>query len=163
VRDQAVVERHDVVAGGPPQPGPSVGDCEPEGGAEAPRVERGAGAHDRLLPAPVAPQRVGDEVDLRVHLRRVPEGGEIAPAAAVGHVRAPGLDPVGRGLDDPHDRAAIGAVTAVDRHLDHLAGQGAVDQHDPTVVPSRQRRAACHQPLGPHEIRHPREARATHR
>ena len=64
------------------------------------------------------------------------ERGEVAAAAAVGDVGAAGRDAVGRRLDDPHDRAPVGAVAPADRDLDELAGQGVVDQHDLPVAPS---------------------------
>ena len=84
--------------------------------------------------------------------RRAPSGGEVTPTAAVGDVRAAGVDAVGRRLDDAHDRAPVGAVTPADHHLDQLAGQGVVDQHDPPVVPPGQGRPAGDQPLGPHDL-----------
>ena len=152
MRDQAVRQLDDLVARRSAQAEAPAGHRQPERGAEAPRVEGRTGAHHGVLPPTEAPERIGHELELRRQLGVVREGGEVAPAAAVGDVGAAGRDAVGRRLDDPHHRAPVGTVASADLHLDQLAGQGVVDQHDPPVVPPGQGRPAGDQAFGPHEL-----------
>ena len=151
VRDRAAVEGDDRVARRAAQSGAPVGDREPERGAESPRIERGALTHDRTVPSPEPAERVGHQCDLGGDLGRGWEGGQIASATAVRDVGAHRRDPIGRRFDHAHDRALLGAVTGRQGHRDQLAGEGALDEHDPAVVATGQGAPAGDQALGPHD------------
>ena len=145
---EAVLDRDDLVALGPPQPGHAVDHGQAQRGAEAPRRERRTGGDDRVVDAPEAPQGVGDEVDLGPHLGAGLEGLEVAAAAAVGHVRAAGPDAVGRGPQPaPHD-APEGPLAVDQLDLDLLTREGARHQHDPTVGMAGQGVAAGDETIG---------------
>ena len=147
--DEAVLDRDDLVALGPTQPGPTVDHGEAQRGAEAPRRERRAGGDDRVVDATQAAERVGHEVDLGPHLGAGLEGLEVAAPTAVGHVRAAGPDAVGRGPQPaPHRHRGGRPCGGLQLDLDLLAREGAGDQHDPAVGMAGQGVAAGDEAVG---------------
>ena len=86
----------DLVALGPPQAGPTVGDRQPQRGAEPPRRQRRTRTQVGLGDVSEAAERVGDQIDLGPHLGAGLQGLEITAPTAVGDMGAPGPDAVGR-------------------------------------------------------------------
>ena len=143
MRDEAFVDRDEVVAAMAVERGAPVAHTHPHGRAVARRWQRLAGGHVRGRQSPDPPQCVEDDVALQLDLDL---GCDVLPPAtpATGaDVRTRwGHSPLGR-LDDLDDYGArIVRVLVEHLGLDELVRQRTVDEHDSAVVVSGERRAA---------------------